>query len=315
MGLTNFKNGITSFGVPTFGSLGIGNVYFISRTTSSAQSALFTKRYGATRFDDGTKMLWQDAADGVQLQAAITASQGGFNNYFIVAPGQYTLSAAALTLSGKSNSHLIACNQADYGSGAPGSSAIQQSGSFVVLTMEAYCEVSGFQFINKAGYAAVSVPANIWRPSIHHNCFHMVAGSACNIVDATGSLACSHGNISNNRFSNWVGGNLTSAISVGTGVGVVIKGNVISQCNGTMDYGITQAGTQCIVQDNVVSNCGGGGVVTVAVNIHAYSSAIGNRLSVDAGRALSGGTAANSFVDNMDGATGAGNGAASNLET
>jgi len=314
MGLTNFPHGITSFGVPTFGSLGIGNVYFISRTPSSAQNALFTSRYSGTTFDDGTKMLWPDAADGVQLQAAITASQGGFNNYFIVAPGPYTLTAA-LTLSGKSNSHLIACNQADYGSGAPGSSLLQQSGSYVALTMEAYCEVSGFQFINKAGYAAVSVPANIWRPAIHHNCFHMVAGTACNIVDATGAAACSYGSISNNRFATWVGGNLTSAINVGTGTGTVIDGNVISQYNGTMDYGIVQAGAQCIVSNNIVSNCGGGGVVTVAVQIHTYSSAVGNRLSVDAGKALAGGTAANSFVDNMDGATGAGNGSASNLET
>ena len=69
------------------------------------------------------------------------------------------------------------------------------------------------------------------------------------------------------------------------------------------------------VKDNTVSNCGGGGVVTVAVQLYAYSTAVGNRLSVDAGKGLAGGTAANSFVDNMDGATGAGNGAASNLET
>lgn len=299
MTLSNFPNGVTSFGVPVFGSLGIGNVYFISRTPSSAQNLLFTERYGNTTFDDDTPMLYRDAGDGVQLQAAITASQGGFNNYFVVAPGPYTLTVA-LTLAGKSNSHLIACNQADYGSGAPGSSLLQQSGSYVGLIMEAYCEVAGFQFINKAGYAAVNVPANIWRPSIHHNCFHMVAGTACNIVDATATAACSYGNISNNRFATWVGGNITSAINVGTGTGVVIDGNVITQYNGTMTYGIVQAGAQCIVSNNIVSDSGGGGVITNAISIYANSSAIGNRLAVPATYGLAGGATGKTFVDNLD---------------
>ena len=311
---TNFPNGITSFGMPLFGSTPIGNLYFIARTTSTSQFTRFSERYQDAKNQDGTPILYSDAANGVQLQTAITNSLGGMNNYFICAPGAFTLTTA-LTLAGKSNSHLIAMNMGDYGPSGSGSSLIQQSGNYVGLIMEAYCEVSGFQFINKDGYAAIQVPANIWRPTIHHNCFHMVAGSAINVIDASGAAACSYGNISYNRFATWVGGNLTSAINVGTGTGVDIIGNVITQYDGTMDYGITQAGAQCIVKDNVVSNCGGGGVVTVAVNIHQYSSAIGNRLSVDAGKALAGGTAANSFVDNMDGATGAGNGSASNLET
>ena len=299
MTITNYPHGVSSFGVPVFGGMGIGNTYFISRTASAAQSSLFTKRYGNTRFEDGTPMLYPDAANGVQLQAAITASQGGFNNYFIVAPGPFTLTTA-LTLAGKSNSHLIACNQGDYGDGAPGSTLLQQSGSYVGLIMEAYCEVSGFQFINLDGYAAISVPANIWRPTIHHNCFHMVAGSAINIVDATGAAACSYGNISHNRFATWVGGNLTSAINVGTGTGVNIIGNIITQYNGTMDYGIIQAGAQCVVKDNVVSDCGGGGVVTNGVSIYTYSSAIGNRLAVPSGYGLAGGASGKTFVDNLD---------------
>lgn len=301
-------------GTAPFASASVGNQYFIARTTSTTQHTRFSNRYSSTIYGDGTKMFWSDAANGVQLQAAITASLGGYNNYFFTAPGAFTLTTA-LTLAGKSNSHLIAMNQGDYGASGPGSSLLQQSGSYVALIMEAYCEVKGFQFINKAGYAAIQVSANIWRPTIHHNCFHMVQGTACNIIDASGAAACSYGHIGFNRFATWVGGNITSAINVGTGTGVDIVGNVITMYNGTMDYGITQAGAQCIVKDNVISNCGGGGVVTVAVNIHQYSSAIGNRLAVTAGNGLAGGTAAQSFVDNIDGATGAGNGSASNLET
>ena len=312
MGLTNFKNGITSFGVPTFGSLGIGNVYFISRTASSAQSALFTKRYGATRFDDGTRMLWQDAGDGVQMQAAITASQGGFNNYFVVAPGSYQLTAA-LTLAGKSNSHLIACNQADYGVGTVGSSLLQQTGSYVGVIAEAYNEISGFQFINKAGYAAVDIPTNIWRPTIHHNYFHMVGGSACNIINAHAAGAGYHGSIHHNKFTTWVGGAFTSAIWVGVGQSnVSISYNEITahQTATVMDWGIYNGSIGGMTNDNYVSEGGGdgvatnGGTITVAIQTHASGAAINNRCAVGTGQGLAGGTASHTMSGNRDGHAG-----------
>jgi len=311
MPLTNYPRGVTSFGVPVFGSLGIGNVYFISRTASAAQAALFSKRYVNTKFDDGTKMLWPDAGDGAQMQAAITASQGGFNNYFIVAPGNYNLTAA-ITLAGKSNSHLIACNQGDYGVGALGSSALTQTGSVVGVIMEAYGELTGFQIINKNGYAAVSVPNNIWRPTVHHNYFHMVGGSDINLIDASGAAACVSGSIHHNKFSTWVGGVLNSAIYVGTGTAVSVSYNEIVALTTAMvlDYGIFNNSVGGMTNDNYVSEGGGnglatyGGTITVAIQTHASGTAINNRTAVGTGQGLAGGTASHSMVDNRDGQAG-----------
>lgn len=306
MPLTNFPNGITSFGVPTFGSMGVGNVYFISRTASAAQAALFSKRYNATRFDDGTKMLWPDAGDGVQMQAAITASQGGFNNYFVVAPGNYNLTTA-LTLAGKSNSHLIACNQADYGIGAVGSSALTQTGSVVGVIMEAYCELSGFQIINKNGYAAVSVPTNIWRPTVHHNYFHMVGGTDINIIDATAAAACAHGSIHHNKMTTWFSGVLNAAINVKGDFSTISHNEIINYTSASvMDYGIYSDGFGAMVNDNMISEAGGdgvatyGGTVTVGIRIHASGTAINNRCAVGTGQGLEGGTGSHTFSGNQD---------------
>ena len=311
MGIVNFNNGVASFGVPVFGSMGVGNVYFIGRTASAAQHALFSKRYAKTRFGDGTPMYWSDAGDGVQLQAAITASQGGFNNYFVCAPGAYTLTTA-LTLVGKSNSHLIACNQGDYDVGAPGSSLLQQSGNYVCLKMEAYGEVSGFQFINKNGYAAVEVSAGIWRPTIHHNYFHMVGGSDINLIDASSATACVSGSIHHNKFTTWSGGVLNSAICVGYGTGVSVTHNHIMASASAMvlDYGIYNDSIGGLTAYNIVSEAGGngvasnGGTVTVAIYINASGTAVGNRCAVGTGQGLAGGTASHTFVDNKDGQAG-----------
>jgi len=297
--------------VSPFASASVGNQYFIARTTSTSQHTQFSNRYRNTIYSDGTKMFWSDAANGVQLQAAITASLGGFNNYFFTAPGAFTLTTA-LTLAGKSNSHLIAMNQGDYGRGAPGSSLLTQSGSYVGLIMEAYCEVKGFQFINKNGYAAVSVPNNIWRPTIHHNYFHMVGGSDINIIDASSAQACVSGSIHHNKFSTWVGGVLNAAICVGTGANVSVCDNeILAQATAmVLDYGIYNDSVGGMTADNYVSECGGagvasyGGTITVAVYTHASGAAIGNRCAVGTGQGLAGGTASHTMVDNRDGLAG-----------
>jgi len=289
-----------------------GHVYWVvQKSKAFYQDYIYNKQFV---YSDGTIAVHTDSGDGKGIQNAINACKGGRNDYVFVGTGNYNLSAA-LTLAGKSSVHLVGLNGGGVEVGTLGAAALTQTGAFENVIMEAYCELTGLQIINKNGYSAVTIAAGKWRPNVHNNCFHMVAGSAINIIDATGALACSYGRICNNRFATWVGGDLTSAINVGTGTGVDICKNVITQYNGTMDYGIIQAGAQCIVKDNVVSDCGGGGVVTVAVQLYEYSSAISNRLSVPAGRGLAGGTAAKGFVDNMDGATGAGNGSASNLET
>lgn len=310
--ITNFPNGISSFGNVLMGGVGIGNVYYVWHTSKIAIMKDMLRRYGEERYADGSKILHQDDGSGDGILAAIAACKGGRNDYILVGTGNYNLTEP-LDLSGKSSIHLIGINGGGCEVGTLGAAALTQTGNYANVIMEAYGELTGFQIINKNGYSAVTVAAGKWRSNVHNNYFHMVGGSAINIIDATGELAMSYGSISYNRFTTWVGGNLTAAIKVGTGTGVDIIKNIITQYSGTMDFGITQAGAQCIVKDNVVSNCGGGGVITVAIQIHSKSSAISNRLSVGSG-ALSGGTSDKSFVDNIGGATGDA-GHATQLET
>jgi hypothetical protein len=89
----------------------------------------------------------------------------------------------------------------------------------------------------------------------------------------------------------------------------------------TATIGISNLAVKGHTDFNIFSSCGGiavtpsGGAITNCVAINTMACAIGNRGAVAASALLSGGTAAHSYCDNMDGATGAGNGAASNLET
>jgi hypothetical protein len=175
--------------------------------------------------------------------------------------------------------------------------------------MEAYGELTGFQIINKAGYPAVTTTA--WRPNIHNNYFHMTQGTACNIIEATGQ-GMSHGYITRNRFSTWVSGAITSAISVANGTGCTIADNWINNYSGTMDIGInTGIGAQQIIADNVVSDGGASGTITVGIAVAAGSTVVGNRIQLPTGTGLSGGTADRSFVLNFD----AENGGATAIES
>jgi len=314
MSLTNFPHGILSFGNIVSGTPGVGNIYIVWQTSKTAIMSDMLSKYSDTTYPDGSKVLYQDAGTGDGIAAAITACKGGRNDYIFVGTGNYNLTTA-LSLSGKSSVHLIGMNGLNFDVSSVGAAALTQTGAYPAITMEAYGEVAGFQIINKAGYPAINAAANIWRMQVHNNCFHMVGGTACSIIDFSAAATNSYGRIFKNRFATWVGGNLTAAINVGTATGCDICENIITYYNGTLTYGIVSAGAQCVIADNFISDSGGGGTITTAITIFTYSSAIGNRCAVGAGAALAGGTAAHSFVDNMDGSTGATNGAASNLET
>jgi hypothetical protein len=182
-----------------------------------------------------------------------------------------------------------------------GAAALTQTGNFANLIMSPYSEVTGFQFINKAGYSAITIADGIWRCNIHHNYFHMVQGAAANIIYAAGS-GNTAGTISNNRFMTWVGGAITSAINTYGATAEIIEKNYISNMSGTMDCAINcGAAAQMIVKDNVISDCGGAGTITLGVEMGSASNcAIGNRFALPSGSAFNSGTANRTFVDNRD---------------
>lgn len=278
--------------------LGIGEVRYVVKSDSNAHKLLRTKvgNLDLLYVCDGT-------ADEVQINQAITDSKGGTNSYIYVFPGAYTL-AAAITCVGRSSLHLVAANGTGFDIGAPGAALLQQGGNAEVVTLEAYGELTGFQIINKAGYAAVKSAA--WRPNVHNNYFHVVQGTACNIVEAT-TQGFTHGNISFNRFQTWVGGAMTSYISITGSNSCLVERNTIMNYSGTVDYGILcGSGVQNLVLDNLITDCGGAGTITVAIDVGNPTGnvAIGNRLAVLSGRGFAGGTANRSFVQNFDATSG-----------
>jgi hypothetical protein len=284
---------------------GIGKTFHVCKSSSNAYAYL-SRLYPA--FDDeGVQRLYvcDGTADDVEIQAAITASSGGTNTYIYFYPGAYTL-AAAVTLSGKSSTHLVAVNGGSMEYGAAGAVLLQQGGSAAILALESYAEVTGFQFINKAGYPAITMADAKWRPSVHHNYFHVTQGTACNIIEGAGS-GFSHGYIGRNRFQTWVGGNMTSYISITGAVGAVVEKNIIINYSGTVDYGILcGSGVQNVILDNVISDCGGAGTITVGIEVGnpTGNTAFGNRIATLSGRGLDGGTASRSFVSNYDSTSG-----------
>lgn len=272
----------------------IGEVRYVVKTNSNAHKLLQTR---VTNTDliyvcDGT-------ADDVQIQAAITASLGGTNSYIYVFPGAYNLTAA-ITFVGKSSMHFVAVNGKGFGIGAPGAALLTQGGNYAAVIMEAYGEMTGFQVINKAGYPAIQSAA--WRPNVHHNYFHVVQGTACNIIEAT-TQGFTHGNISNNRFQTWVGGAMTSYINIAGSNSCLVSENTIVNYSGTVDCGIQcGSGVQNLILDNFISDCGGAGTITVGIDLGNPTGniAIGNRVALPTGSAFSGGTANRSFVQNFD---------------
>jgi hypothetical protein len=282
----------------------IGRVYYVCKQNSNAHKWL-SELYPVD--SDGINRVYvcDGTADEVQIQAAIDAAKGGTNSYIFVFPGAYTL-AAVITLSGKSSMHLVAVNGGNVDIGASGAALLQQGGSAAILALESYAEVTGFQMINKAGYPAITMADGKWRPNVHHNYFHVTQGTACNIIEGAGT-GFSHGAITNNRFQTWVGGAMTSYISITGSNSVLVKDNTIVNYSGTVDYGILcGSGVQNLIVDNIITDCGGAGTITVGIDVGnaTGNTAIGNRIATLSGRGLAGGTADRSFVDNRDSTSG-----------
>lgn len=280
----------------------VGNTYFVI-PLSKAFYTDFVNKY-QKRYSDGSMAVYADSGNGLGIQAAIDAAKGGRNDYIYVLPGSYQLTVA-LTMAGKSSLHLIALNSQPIKYGGIGAALLQQTGAYENLILETYGEVAGFQFINKAGYSAITMANGKWRANVHNNYFHMVQGTACSIIKGSGS-GFSHGYISNNKFQTWVGGAITSAIAVsGSGlVGVTIDNNLIVNYGGTMDVAISLGNScvQSVVLDNIISDCGGAGTITNGIDAGTPTGnvIVGNRIALPTGTGVSGGTTNRTFVDNRD---------------
>lgn len=322
--LTDFPNGITSFGNLVMGGLGVGNVYYVCNTANTEVYAELLKKFGGERYADGSAILYPHTAVGATvtingLQNALNACVSSRNDYVIVMPSEADYDIAeALTMSKKAV-HLICPAGLGNKVGATNAARIHQNAAYPVITLsQSAIEIAGFYVKNYAQYAGFNAVQNVanvgvYGCNIHHNQFNMrsTTTSAKPMIDFSGD-AGAWGSIESNWFVTAVSNaTYTSIIQIGSSATCArVENNSITIGDGcTATLGISNAAVKGNTNFNVFSECGGdgatsGGTIATAIAIHASGCAIGNRAAVGSGKILSGGTSDHSYSDNIGGATG-----------
>ena len=285
--------------IPVLKDLGVGNIYIVLNNSTSAKSTYLIQKYKNKYYSDGSPVLH------TTINSAVTACVGGRNDHILVSAGAYTLTTP-IDLTGKSSIHLIGQNGDTCEVGSVGAAALTQTGNYPVVIMESYCELTGFQIINKAGYGAVTfASANSWRTSIHNNYFHMVnPGSSTTLVGSATGNANSHGIISKNVFRTYVGGAMQAVIGFDTGGAVDVIDNLIvhGTTQGAANYGIYNQTAYSVTMGNVVSN-GGNGTINIGISSQLTGCVANNRV-MGCTTAISGGTDEKSYSQNFSAAAG-----------
>ena len=333
--ITNFPNGITSFGNLVLGGLGVGNVYFVCNTANTALYTDLLKKFGGERYADDSAILYPHTASGATvtingLQNALNACLSSRNDYVIVMPSEADYDIILALTTSKKAVHLICPAGLGNSKGATNAARIHQNAAYPVITLsQSSIEIAGLYIKNYpqyAGFYAVNNVANVgvYGCNIHHNTFTMrsTTTSAKPMIDFNGD-AGAWGSIESNWFITAVSNaTYTSIIHIdASATSARVKYNEITIGDGcTATIGISNAAVKGVTSFNIFSECGGdgvasGGTIAAAVSIHATGAAIGNRGAVDGGHLLAGGTTDHSFCDNIDGATGAGAGMATQLES
>jgi hypothetical protein len=318
MGITPFPYGISSFGVPIFGSLGIGNVYMVGQTADSDAYNDFQKRYNKNRYTDGTWMLQPfvgtgsvaATTNGIQLAADSCVTNR--NDYVVVAPSDSNYGLDAVITLSKKAVHLV-CPSGIGGDGFPvGNSArIKQltAANAVFAVSNQAVEIAGFYIKNYTALSAITLSAAAHSPNIHSNMFVMVwSGAQAPSIAGTGAGGAWGSIGPKNWFISESGTAQTAAIAC---VDIQTFATGCRVCGNEVTIGDANTATLCISNMAVKGRTdfntfatgggtGGTGVITNAIVVPTLDAAIGNRGAVATGCLVSGGTAASSFCDNRD---------------
>lgn len=314
--LTQFPNGITSFGNVINGGLGIGNVYYVVNTTSTTAYADILKKYGGLRYDDGSLMLHPHTSTSSAvtvngLKTALAATVEDRNDYVVVLGANntyYTDEALALD---KKNVHIICPAGLGYDRGATNAARIQQitASTAIFAVSDASIEIAGFYLKNINGTAAITLAATSYAPNIHHNYFPLIwtSGAQVGAIVASGDGGA-WGKIERNTFISQAGGACTCAAGVivigapATGAAVNYNEIIIGDTQ-IATIGIANSAVKGQTNFNIFSESGGsgvsdGGTITTCISIHASGCAIGNVGAVGTGQMLTGGTTLHSYAEN-----------------
>ncbi|MDD5065332.1 MAG: hypothetical protein PHQ35_11315 [Phycisphaerae bacterium] len=321
MPLTGFPNGISSFGNAVFGSLGIGNVYYVVNTTSTTAYKEMLKRYGGFRYEDGSKILHPHTSTASTvtlngLKSALAATVEDRNDYVVVMGANSTYYIDAALALNKKNVHIVCPAGMGYDYGATNAARIQQiTASTAIFAMsDASIEIAGLYLKGYADASVITLAATSYAPNIHHNTFPLIWSSSPNPTIACSGDGGAWGNVAyRNWFISQAGDNVTCAalITVGSSAtGAKCSHNEITIGDGNiLTVGIQNSAVKGATDFNIFSESGGaavssGGTITKAIAIHATGSAKGNRGAVGTTQMLNGGTSAHSYCDNIGGVTG-----------
>ena len=319
MGLTNFKNGITSFGNavgPSYGG-GIGNVYYVCQSASTVMYDHMRKKYGKARYDDNSPMLH------LTIAAALAYTVSEREDYVIVCSDSSDYDNLASLSMAARNSHLIC--PGGLGSNGMGMNACRlDAGSAITAVSIAAdcCEVAGFfirGFLNST--SDIYMSGTRWHTNIHDNYVGMSASSAGGSTYGIYGPATNHMSIHHNMITNYspaaVTGtnNAIGAMIITAGTRGIVADNIVhTGPNTTVAVGISFANTggycvrNYVGEDPVVS---GGiadvGSLTLGISSTGSSFMIDNRINItgaNKANAVSGGTTDASYICNYNSSSG-----------
>jgi len=308
--VTDLKGGHAAIG------LGVGNVYYVIKSTEAYYDQFLTERQGV--YNDGSVIVHTD------IQSALDATVECRNDYVIVQPADADYDITETLTMTKKAVHLICPAGMTGSTGATNACRIHQTtGDIPILQIaDAGCEVAGFYLKSGSGASplvtGVEMIAGCYGVNIHHNyfCVNGVTGDGPVLggTGATGNGAW--GIIHHNRLVTITSGVtfpvlwnfpytsyslLVEHNSFSIQTGVTISTAVINMSGG---YGeanfntfsaLTTFPSQGLTAPSIEAciHLGGGA-----------GGAIGNRGAILTGDLLSGGTANAQFSDNFDAASG-----------
>jgi len=251
----------------------------------------------------GDRLFKADGSTVAAFTNAIANCVSYRNDVIVVHDGPYGIEAT-IDLGSIASVHLIGSNGLGMACGSMGGAYIVQTGAYPTITLGDWCEVAGLQIWNCSGEEAIYATVKQGN-HVHHNFFRMVASAGITSgVQLAGGYGNNYNRIEFNKLMHYAGTAALAAIGGGSGTGndvcnneIVIYGSVV------YDYGINFASeTGAQINDNLISDCGGNGTITVGIQSKTTSGTcvIGNRLQLPTTTGLAGGTANRSFVQNFD---------------
>ncbi len=315
--MTTYADALFQFGGVPIGQLGIGNIYYVIKSSEAYASRFIKARQGT--YSDGSVRVHEDDGSGDGIQSALDDTVANRNDYVVVQPSQsdYDLTVA-LTMSKKAV-HLICPAGISYGIGANNAGRLHQTGSAPVIEVsDSAIEVSGFYLKNAATEGGIIISNSSYGLHIHNNYWAMNLNTGTNepmlgplIANTTGD-AGAWSTFENNFIQSQAGASATIAAiirfnSQATGVRIIKNHIGIGDTNNTATVGILNNSVKGMTNDNdffAYQTSTGAGVFTHCVQIHASGVAYDNRGNVADGKIVVGGTAGLSFIRNFNSVSG-----------